>query len=178
MKIKEKKSNLYKLDTPVVLQNLEIEGFTFYIGSLASIFVRLLIYYRNLEANVLWNSSEESSNFSIRNGTGQGRVLAGIAYCIYVAGLFTLLEKRRDGCWVEEEYMGVWGYSDVNWAIAPSLSALQDMTVTVEEYALSHNLIFSTDPNPAKCKSKCMAYLKKQHVLLNMTLCETPLNQQ
>ena len=94
-------------------------------AKLAPILVRLLIYiYRNQEANVLWNSSEKSSNFSIRNGTGQGRVLAAIAYCMYVAGLFTLLDQRRAGCRVEGEYRGIWGYSDDNWAIAPSLSSL------------------------------------------------------
>ena len=65
-------------------------------AELAPIFIRLLIYiYRKQEANVLWNSTEKSRNFSIRNGTG--RVLVAIAYCMYVAGLFTLLEQRRAG---------------------------------------------------------------------------------
>ena len=45
------------------------------------------------------------------------------------------------------------------------------MIDTMEEYAVSHNLVFSTDPNPVKCKTKCMAYLKRQRVLPNMTLC-------
>jgi hypothetical protein len=145
-------------------------------AKLAAIFVRLLIFiYRKQEANVLWNSTEKSSNFTIRNGTGQGRVLAAIEYCMYVAKLFTLLEQRWAGCWVEGEYRGIWGYSDDNWAMAPSLSSLQDMIDTMEEYAVSHNLIFSTDPNPVKCKTKCMAYLKRQRVLPNMTLCGTPL---
>jgi hypothetical protein len=145
-------------------------------AKLAPIYIRLLIYiYRKQEANVLWNSTEKSGNFPIRNGMGQGRVLAAIAYCMYVAGLFTLLEQRRAGCWVEGEYRGIWGYSDDNWAMAPSLSSLQDMITTMEEYALSHNLVFSTDPNPVKCKTKCMAYLKKQRVLPNMSLCGTHL---
>ena len=45
----------------------------------------------------------------------------------------------------------------------------------MEEYILSHNLVFSTNPNPVKCKTKCMAYLKKQRALPNMSLCGTPL---
>ena len=94
---------------------------------------------------------------------------------MYVAGLFILLEKRRAGCWIEGEYRGIWGYSDDNWAMAPSLSSLQDMIQTMEEYALSHNLIFSTDPNPSKCKTKCMAYLKRPRDLPSMNLCGTPL---
>ena len=72
-------------------------------------------------------------------------------------------------------YGGIWGYSDDNWAVAPSLSALQDMILTMEEYANSHNLKFSTDPNPVKCKTKCMAYLRKQRVLPSMMLCGTTL---
>ena len=131
-----------------------------YEADLAPIYIRLLIHiYRNQEANVLWDSSERSPNFSIRNGTGQGRVLAAIAYCIYVAGLFTKLEQRGSGCWINGEYRGIWGYSDDNWALAPSLTSLQDMILTMEEYAASHNLQFSTDPNPQKCKTKCLAYL-------------------
>ena len=55
-------------------------------ADLAPIYIRLIIHiYRNQEANVLWDSSERSTNFTIRNGTGQGRVLAAIAYCLYVA---------------------------------------------------------------------------------------------
>ena len=79
-------------------------------AKLAPILGRLLMFiYRNQEANVLWNSSEKSSNFTMRNRTGQGRGLAAIAYCMYVAGLFSLLEQRRAGCWVEGEYRGIWG---------------------------------------------------------------------
>ena len=55
---------------------------------------------------------------------------------MYGAGLFELLEKRRSGCWVEGDFQGIWGYSDNNWAMVPSLSALQDMILTMEEYAL------------------------------------------
>ena len=54
-------------------------------AKLSPIFVRLLIFiYRSQEANILWDSTEKSKNFKIRNGTGQGRVLAAIAYCMYV----------------------------------------------------------------------------------------------
>ena len=145
-------------------------------AKLAPIYVRLLVYiYRNQEANVLWDSTEKSENFKIRNGTGQGRVLAAIAYCLYVAGLFSLLEKRKSGCWIQGENRGIWGYSDDNWALAPSLSSLQDMITTMEEYALSPNLKFSTDPDPQKCKTICLAFLKKPRVLPCMKLCGNPL---
>ena len=45
----------------------------------------------------------------------------------------------------------------------------------MEEHAASHNLKFSTDPNPPKCKTKCLPYLKKPIELVSMKLCGNPL---
>ena len=139
------------------------------------IFVRLLIYiYSHQVANVRWNS-EHSSKFSIRNGCGQGKVLAALAYCLYCEELFDTLRRRHSGCWVRGNFRGIFGYSDDNWVLAPSLSALQDMLKTCEEFATAHNLRFSTDPNPNKCKTKCMAFLNKARDLPSMFLCGNPL---
>ena len=49
------------------------------------------------------------------------------------------------------------------------------MLKTCAEYAADHNLKFSTDPNPDKCKTKLMAFLRKPRVLPNLSLCGTPL---
>jgi hypothetical protein len=139
------------------------------------ILVRLLIHvYAHQEANVRWNG-EHSANFSVRNGFGQGKVLAAIAYCIYCEELFAVLRRRHSGCWVRGHYMGIFGYSDDNWLLAPSLSALQDILNTCEEYAAMHNLKFSTDADPKKCKTKCMAFLTKKRKLPDMFLCGNPL---
>ena len=116
-----------------------------------------------------------SKSFTIRNGCGQGKVLAAIAYCMYCEELFQTLRRKRSGCWVMGRFRGIFGYSDDNWLIAPSISALQDMLDTCEEYAAVHNLKFSTDPDPRKCKTKCMAFLKHQRVLPNIMLCGNPL---
>ena len=135
------------------------------------IFVRLLIFiYINQTANVRWNG-EVSELFSIRNGCGQGKVIAALAYCLYVEELFSLLKRRRSGCWILGRYCGIFGYSDDNWLIAPSLVALQDMISTCQEFAASHNLKFSTDSDPKKSKTKCMAFIKHQRNLPNMVLC-------
>ena len=69
----------------------------------------------------------------------------------------------------------IFGCGDDNWLIAPSLSALQDMLFTCQEFAASHNLKFSTDQDPKKCKTKCMAFLKKERDLPSMMLCGNPL---
>ena len=136
-----------------------------------AIFLRLFIHiYMNQVANVRWNS-ELSSTFTITNGVRQGAVLSAILYCFYCEGLFTLLEQRRSGCWLKGRYYGIFGYSDDNWLLAPSLNALQDMLFTCEEYAASHNLRFSTDPDPKKCKTKLMAFLYKPRELPKLKLC-------
>ena len=45
----------------------------------------------------------------------------------------------------------------------------------MEFYANSHNLLFSTDPVPSKCKTKTMAFIIKKTPLRNMILCGNPL---
>ena len=140
-----------------------------------AVFIRLFIFiYVNQMANVRWNG-ELSSSFPMTNGVRQGAVLSAIAYCFYCENLFALLKQRRSGCWVLGNYHGIFGYSDDNWLLAPSLNALQDMLYTCEEYASSHNLKFSTDINPAKCKTKLMAFLKKPRELPGLLLCGNPL---
>jgi hypothetical protein len=71
--------------------------------------------------------------------------------------------------------MGLLGYSDDNVCLAPSLKALQDMLKICEDFAESHNLMFSTHPDPIKWKTKTMAFLKRQRPLPNLTLCGNPL---
>ena len=67
-------------------------------AGMSGIFVRLLIYvYVHQLANVRWNG-EHSSNFTVKNGCGQGKVLAAIAYCMYCEELFETLRRKRSGC--------------------------------------------------------------------------------
>ena len=124
-------------------------------------------------ANVKWNG-EVSSWFKLSNGVRQGGVISAILYCFYVNDLFTLLRTRGEGCWVQGYYCGIYGYSDDNFLLAPSLHALQCMLDTCEEYAEKHNLRFSTDPDPIKCKTKCLAFISKKRELQNMMLCGHP----
>jgi hypothetical protein len=69
----------------------------------------------------------------------------------------------------------MFGYSDDNWILAPSLDGLREMMKTIEDYCNLHNLRFSTDPNPRKCKTKCVAFLKKERDLPSIYLCGNPL---
>ena len=142
---------------------------------LSKIFLRILIFiYLFQYANVRWNGVL-SSIFSLCNGVRQGAILSGILYCFYVNNLFKLLRSRTTGCWVQDNYHGMFGYSDDNWVIAPSFDALKEMMSTIEKYCNDHNLRFSTDPDPAKCKTKCIAFLKNDRELPSITLCGNPL---
>ena len=135
------------------------------------IFLRMLIYIYSFQfANVRWNNSF-SNIFTLTNGVRQGAILSGFLYCFYVNDLFALLRRKKTGCWVNNNFHGMFGYSDDNWVLAPSVSCLQEMLVTIEEYSNQHNLKFSTDPKPEKCKTKCIGFLQKQRQLPDVTLC-------
>ena len=105
------------------------------------------------------------------NGVRQGAILSGFAYCFYMNELFSKLRKNKSGCWVRGTYLGIMGYSDDSLLLAPSLDALQEMLKICEEYAGTHNLKFSTDKDPNKCKTKCLAFLLKDRPLPAMKLC-------
>ena len=144
-------------------------------AGLSVIFVRLLLFiYMNQFANVRWNG-EYSSMFSVKNGVRQGAILSGILYFFYTNDLFSLLRSNTTGCWVNNVYMGIFGYSDDNFLVAPSLDSLQEMLETCQNYAMEHGLKFSTNVNPIKCKTKCIAFLFKDKILEPAVLCGDPL---
>ena len=145
-------------------------------AGLSFIFIRLLIFiYIHQFANIRWNNSF-SSIFSMTNGVRQGAILSGFAYCFYMNDLFSKLRKNKSGCWIRGTFFGIIGYSDDSLLLAPSLHALQEMLQICEEYAQSHNLRFSTDKNPNKCKTKCLAFFNKNpQPLVPLKLCGNPL---
>ena len=134
------------------------------------VFLRLLMdMYSKQMGCVTWNG-KNSNTFSIRNGVKQGGVISPRLYCIYTDGLFSLLRQKRTGCWVGDHYVGILGYADDLLLIAPSRDGLQEMINTCEAYAKDLNLTFSTHSDPRKSKTKCMAFLKKERDLKNITL--------
>ena len=121
-------------------------------------FVRLLmVMYGRQYANVKWNG-HKSANFPINNGVKQGAVLSAILFCVYINDLFNVLRRNRSGCWIRDQFCGMLGYADDIMLISPSLEGLQDMINECASYMGRHNLTFSTNPNPKKCKTKCIAY--------------------
>ena len=130
-------------------------------NKISHIFLRTIIFmYVNQFLNVRWDS-EVSSSFTIGNGVGQGKILAGFVYCFYCFQFFNILQNSGYGCHVKDVYAGVFGYSDDDILLAPSLSALKHMIFLAEQYFTKHGLSFSTDPDPRKSKTKCIAWLKE-----------------
>ena len=100
----------------------------------------------------------------------QGPILSPILYCVYTNGIFQEMRRMNIGCCIGRNYVGVLGYADHLYLVAPCIDGLQEMLKVCEKYAEDHNLKFSTDVNPNKSKTKCMAYLHKERELRNLTL--------
>ena len=134
------------------------------------IYIRLLmVVYKHQQLCVKWNG-KSSYIFGMSNGVKQGAVLSALLYCLYVDELFETLRKRRTGCWVEDSYVGILGYADDTFLLAPTLDGLQEMINTCNEFCSKYNLTFSVNTDPRKCKTKCLAFLKKKRDLRRMKL--------
>ena len=73
-------------------------------------------------------------------------------------------------------FMGAVCYADDVLLIAPSRNAMQRMLLELEEFAKKSNITFSTDPVPAKSKSKCLYVVGNKRNLEKpapLTLCAT-----
>lgn len=140
-----------------------------------SVYVRLLmVIYKNQNLVVDWNGGK-SYTFGMRNGVKQGAILSALLYNIYVDEMFTRLRKNKIGCWIDGTYLGIFGYADDIFLISPTVDGLQSMISTCEEYGTEHGLTFSTDSDPRKSKTKCLAFLRKQRELQPLKLNDKPL---
>ena len=78
---------------------------------------------------------------------------------MYCHEFFVILENSGRGCYVNGIYAGVYVYSDDDILLAPSHSALKGMIRIAEIYFSSHGLKFSTDTDPKKSKTNCIAWV-------------------
>ena len=88
------------------------------------------------------------------NGTRQGSVLGPYLFSIYVDELLENLRRSGVGCHVGGQFFGAAGYADDIVLLAPCRSAMAQMIQICEEFGVRNNLMFSTDDNPAKSKTK------------------------
>ena len=120
--------------------------------------------YEDQHAWVKWGQAK-SDSFTIKNGTRQGAILSPVFWAIYCDLLIKHLRHLGVGAHVAGMFMGVACYADDVVLIAPCRQAMQLMLSSVESFAKSYNISFSTDPNPKKSKSKCIFVIGKKRAL-------------
>ena len=97
--------------------------------------------------------------FRNSNGVKQGAVLSAVLFCVYIDDLIKILRRKKTGCWISKNYVGIIVYADDIVLLSASIDGLQEMIDTCSEYAAKHNLPFSTNKDPKKSKTKCMEFL-------------------
>ena len=121
-----------------------------------AIVVRVIIFvYEEQYAWIKWGNSR-SSLFPIVNGTRQGSILSPALFALYVDELLVELRRLGIGCKVANVFMGAVGFCDDILLLAPTRDGMQVMLDTCQRFANKFNLMFSTDPNPEKSKTKCI----------------------
>ena len=123
---------------------------------LPAIVIRTFIFiYEEQMAWVSWGTAR-SAQFGIVNGTRQGSVLSPSFFGVYIDDLLVELRKSGVGCHIGGKFLGAAGYADDLILLAPCRSAMAQMVKICEEFGEKNNLMFSTDTNPAKSKTKCL----------------------
>ena len=125
---------------------------------LPAIVVRVLIYIYEEQTGWVKLGGKLSSPFRLTNGTRQGSVLSPVLFSVYLDDLLKKLRGLQLGCHIGGYWFGGCGYADDLILLAPNREVLQRMLKVCQHYAGEHNLVFSTDPVPAKSKTKCVYF--------------------
>ena len=120
--------------------------------------VRVLIFMYEEQTGWVTLSGKQSTSFTITNGTRQGSVLSPVIFSVYLDDLLRELRRLQLGCSIGGCWFGACGYADDLIIMAPNREVLQRMLDICEAYAVDHNLTFSTDPVPARSKTKCIYF--------------------
>ena len=123
--------------------------------------VRVLVFVYEEQAGCVKLGGRKSSYFFLSNGTRQGSVLSPLLFSVYLDDLLKELRGLGLGCHIGGYWYGAMGYADDLVLLAPNREVLQRMLIICQNYAMSHNLVFSTDPVPAKSKTKCLFFCGK-----------------
>ena len=124
----------------------------------------LMMMYQEQHGWVRWGQAR-SDKFTITNGTRQGAILSPAFWAVYCDLMIQELRKLGVGAHVGGVFMGVACYADDVVLVAPCHQAMQMMLDVVENFAARYNITFSTDPDPAKSKSKCIHMIGRRRGL-------------
>ena len=128
------------------------------LRNVPEIVIRCLIFMYEEQTGCVKLAGRKSSTFSITNGTRQGSVLSPFLFSVYLDDLIQQLRTLGLGCHIGGRWMGACAYADDLILLAPVRSVLQEMLTICQEYGEKHNLVYSTDPNPVKSKTKCLFF--------------------
>ena len=88
----------------------------------------------------------------------QGAVLSPSLFSLYIDTLLIDLESSGLGCHIGNYYYGSSAYADDLILLSPTRSGLQEMFDICYSYFNEHEIIISTNPDPAKSKTKCIFF--------------------
>ena len=128
------------------------------IQAFSTVLIRVMIYAYEEQNACVKLSGKRSKTFRIKNGTRQGSVISPLLFTLYLDDLLIQLRRLGLGCYIGGMWYGACCYADDIILLAPNRDVLQKMLNVCEIYAASHNLLFSTDPVPAKSKTKCILF--------------------
>ena len=90
---------------------------------------------------------------------GRGAYLApGVGSTTYLDPMLESLRQSGYGCSIGSHFFGALAYADDIMIMATSVQGLQEMVKLCEEHATENDLVFSTDADPRKSKTMCMAF--------------------
>lgn len=125
--------------------------------NLPAIVIRLIMYmYMNGSMRIRWGNAT-SEYFTASNGVKQGSVLSPILFSVYIDELLLKLKKKKDGCWIGTYYYGGLCFADDLKLLAPSITGLQSMLNTCNDFADENGLDFNAT------KTLCITYHTKGH---------------
>ena len=111
----------------------------------------------------------------MKNGLRQGAIVSLTLFCTYLETLLARLKDSGLGCHKGGVYLGAFGYAEDVILLSPSRESLQLMLKICQEFATEHWMQFSTDPVPAKSKTKCLHFTKRNREVKPLILNENEL---
>ena len=114
--------------------------------------------YLHQRCYVKWDQVR-SYSFHVTNGTRQGTIFSHKGgFGCYLDPLLQLLRESGYGCRIGLHWFGALAYADNIILLSPTINGLQEMVKVCEVHAQETDLMFSSDPDPVKSKTMCIAF--------------------